>query len=208
MASPGKARAERQKLNEGALIMETILIKITGTRPLLMHSDKFSDPLNPLTKEHKALTSKRKKTDDDHEQIAKSEWLGGMYYDEKIGPYLPGVNIEAAMIAGGKLSKLGTALKRSVEVMEERCAVEYDGPRTLEKLWAAGFYDARSVKVQQARLMRYRPMFRQWSTTCTIAFDPETIDRNQVIKCMADGGMYCGVGDYRPKFGRFSVEEL
>lgn len=188
-------------------MLNTIKVRITGTRPLLMHSDKFADPLNPLTKAHKELTGKRKKTDEDHEAIAKSEWLGGLYIDDN-GPYLPGVNIEAAMIGGGKLSKLGTALKRSVEVMDEKCHIEYDGPATVEKLWEAGFYDARSVKVQSARIMRYRPMFRQWACECEIAFDPDSINREQVIMCLQDGGQYCGVGDYRPKFGRFTVEVL
>jgi len=187
--------------------MNTIKVKITGTRPLLMHSDKFADPLNPLTKAHKELTSKRKKTDEDHELIAKSEWLGGLYIDER-GPFLPGVNIEATLIGGGKLSKMGTQLKRSVEVIDERCYLEYPGPKDAEGLWAAGFYDARSVKVQTARIMRYRPIFRKWSTECEVAFDPEVINRAEVIKCLEDGGAYCGVGDYRPKFGRFTVEVI
>lgn len=188
-------------------MLNTIKVKITGTRPLLMHSDKFADPLNPLTKAHKELTGKRKKSDDDHEAIAKSEWLGGLYIDAK-GPYLPGVNIEATLIAGGRLSKLGTQLKRSVEIIDDRCYLEYDGPKTAEKLWDAQFYDARSVKVQQARITRYRPLFRSWACSCQIAFDPESINREQVIKCLEDGGQYCGVGDYRPKFGRFTVEVI
>jgi hypothetical protein len=172
-----------------------------------MHSDKFADPLNPLTKAHKELTGKRKKTDEDYEAIAKSEWLGGLYIDDK-GPYLPGVNVESAMIGGGKLSKLGTQLKRSVEVLDEKCHLVFDGPNTAEKLWDAGFYDARSVKVQSSRLMRYRPMFRKWYCEAEIAFDADSINREQVIKCLEDGGQYCGVGDYRPKFGRFTVEVL
>ncbi|RUR26812.1 hypothetical protein ELY33_17035 [Vreelandella andesensis] len=188
--------------------MEIIKVKLTGARPLLMHADIFADPLNPLTKAHKTLTGKRKKTDDDHELIAKSEWRGGMYFDEKLGPYVPGVNIEASMIAGGKLSKLGTQLKRSVEIIDDKCKLEYDGPRTVEKLWNQRFYDARSVKVQTSRLMRYRPIFNHWSLTCEVAFDPESIDRQQVIKCLQDGGQYCGIGDYRPKFGRFDVEVM
>lgn len=187
--------------------MNVMKLKIIGTRPLLLHSDKFADPLNPLTKAHKELTAKRKKTDDDHEAIAKSEWIGGLYIDEA-GPYLPGINLESCMVGGGKLSKLGTQIKRSVEVMDERCYLQYDGPKTPEGLWDAGFYDARSVKVQQARLMRYRPMFRKWSCAVEIAFDPESINEAHVLKCMADGGQFCGVGDYRPKFGRFTVEVI
>lgn len=188
--------------------MDTIKFKITGTRPLLMHADIFADPLNPLTKAHKALTSKRKKSDEDHELIAKSEWRGALYFDDTIGPYMPGVNVEACIIAGAKLSRLGTQVKRSIEVMDDRCALEYAGPRDVSKLWAGRFYDARSVGVQKARLTRYRPLFREWSFTCEVAFDNETIDRGQVIKCLVDGGLYCGLGDYRPKFGRFSVEVL
>jgi hypothetical protein len=56
--------------------------------------------------------------------------------------------------------------------------------------------------------MRYRPMFRKWAASCEIAYDPESINRDQIIKCFEDGGTYCGVGDYRPKFGRFSVEVI
>ena len=112
------------------------------------------------------------------------------------------------MVAGGKLSKLGTQLKRSAEVMDDKCKLEYEGPRTVEALWDKGFYDARSVKVSQARLMRYRPIFHRWSLECEVAFDPESIDRAQVIKCLQDGGQYCGIGDYRPKFGRFDVEVI
>lgn len=187
--------------------MQIIKLKIVGTRPLLMHSDKFADPLNPLTKAHKQLTGKRKKTDEDHEAIAKSEWLGGLYIDE-IGPYIPGINIESSLVAGGKLSKLGTQLKRSVEIMDEKCYLDYAGPKEPEALWNAGFYDSRSVKVQSARLMRYRPLFRQWSCDVSVMFDAESINRDQVIQCLKDAGIYCGIGDFRPKFGRFSVEVL
>lgn len=187
--------------------MNTIKVRITGTRPLLMNSDKLSDPLNPLTKAHKALTSKRKKTDEDSIEIAKSSWLAALYIDEK-GPYLPGINIEASVISGGKLSRMGAQLKRAIEVIDEKCHIEYTGPKKAEELWEAGFYDARSVKVQQARLMRYRPIFKKWSTTCEIAFDPEVINKEEVLKCLNDAGSYCGVGDYRPKFGRFEVEVL
>lgn len=188
--------------------MQTVKFKLTGTRPILMHSDRFSDPLDPLTKAHKALTSKRKKSDDDFEAIARSEWRGGLYFDKEVGPYIPGVMIEAVMLAGAKLSKMGTTIKRAAEVLEDRCRLDYKGPRDLEGLWNAGFYDARSVVVQRARLMRYRPIFRDWSVECTVAFDETTINRADVVKSLADGGQMAGMGDYRPKFGRFDVEVM
>jgi len=188
--------------------MQTLKFRLTGTRPLLMHADTFSDPLNPLTKAHKQLTGKRKKTEDDHEAIAQSEWRGSLYYDEELGPYMPGVNVEACMVAGGKLQKLGTTLKRAAEVWEDKCRLKYKGPRDPEAMWDAQMYDARSVVVQRQRLMRYRPIFRDWSLECTVVYDETAIDRSDIIKCLTDGGQMSGLGDYRPKFGRFEVEVL
>lgn len=185
--------------------MDTLKVKITGTRPLLMHAATLSDPLNPLSKAHKQVSGKRKKTDEDYEWLAKSEWRSSLYIDDT-GPYMPGVNIEAALIAGAKLQKLGTAIKRGVEILNDRCKLEYKGPRDAEALWDKGHYDVRGVKVGQARIMRYRPIFKEWSCECSIMFDTEIMDRASVLKCMQDAGAYCGVGDYRPKFGRFDVE--
>ena len=71
-----------------------------------MHSDKFANPLHPATKLHKALTGKRKKTDDDHEAIAKSEFFGGCYHDPAQGFYVPGQNFDASFLGGAKLQKM------------------------------------------------------------------------------------------------------
>lgn len=190
------------------MAFETISLKIVGTRPLLMHADISVDPLHPMTKKHKALTSITKKTDEVNELIARSEWRMAMYFDEKDGPYLPGFVIEAALVSGGKLSRLGAQLKRSIEVIDERCPLIYTGPRDVDGLWAKGFVDVRSVKVKQARLPRCRPMFREWATAFQVAYDNEVIDHDSVVNSMTDAGLYSGIGDYRPKFGRFSVEVL
>jgi len=50
--------------------MAIIKLKVVGESPLLLQADTLVDPLNPLTKAHKEITSKRKKTDEDHEAIA------------------------------------------------------------------------------------------------------------------------------------------
>ena len=188
--------------------MNRIKVRIEGTRPLLMHASTGADPLNPLTKQHKVLTSKRKKTDEDYEQIAKSEWLMALYYEDGSGVGIPGVSFEASIISGAKLSKLGATIKRGVEVLDDFSKLEYDGPKEPEALWKAGFYDARPVKVGQARLIRYRPVFRKWACTFEVLFDDEVINKSELLNCISDAGAYCGIGDYRPKFGRYSVQEV
>lgn len=188
--------------------MAMLKVKITGIRPLLMNADTLSDPLHPKTKAHKLLTAKRKKTDENHEEIARSSWEACMYHDEKLGPFMPGNNFEATLINAAKLSKLGTTFKRAVEVLEFKCPLEYSGPRDFDGLWNKGFVDGRSVKQQQAKIIRYRPRFEEWSFTCTIKYNSDTVDRGTLLKVIEDAGEQIGICDYRPKYGRFTSEVI
>jgi len=191
--------------------METITVEITGVSALLMHSDRGANPLDPAAKAHKALTSKRKKTDDDHEAIARSEWMLGLYHDPKLGPYLPGANIRTAMIEGAKFNKLGATFKRSTIPLTDKARLEYDGPRDPEALFEDGsFIDCRSVKVGTARLMRTRPCFHDWSCSFEMMFDSTQIELSQIESAFQQAGMMIGLGDFRPVcsgvFGRFKAK--
>jgi len=189
--------------------MEVLKVKITGLSPLLMHSARFANPLDPATKAHKALTSKRKKTDEDHEAIQKSEWFGGLYYSEKMGPFIPGVMVEACLFEAAKMQKLGKSAKRSIIVLEDQIKLEYKGPRDVEGLYSnVDFVDVRAVKVQTSKLMRCRPKFNEWSGTFEIQFNPEQIEERDIIRILEDAGSLIGIGDYRPRFGKFTVEVM
>ncbi len=193
--------------------MKTVTLKLNAESPILMHSDRYADPLDPMTKEHKVLTSKRKKQDEDHEAIAKSEWLGGLYYDDELGPYIPGQNVKAALVGAAKFHRMGATFKRAVLVLDDRIKLEYAGPRDPEKLWASPRHvDARSVVVGQSRLMRYRPKFHDWSLTVRVVFSPEMLEEEDLTRAAENAGMFVGIGDYRPEkggaFGRFSVEVI
>lgn len=185
--------------------MSFIKCKIEGSRPLLMHADVFADPLNELTKRHKLLTAKRKKTDEDHIEIAKSEWRSSLYLAGDESVIIPTTIVEAALIGAAKLSKLGTLFKRSVEVVGLEIPLIYNGPKSIESLWDKKFYDARSVKVGAAKIMRYRPRFNEWSLEFIIQFDEKNIDAHDVKKALIEAGTQIGICDYRPKFGRFDV---
>lgn len=186
--------------------MEILALRITGTSPLMMHSDKLANPLHPATKLHKELTSKRKKTDDDHLAIAQSEFLAGAYYDEKVGIFVPGANFDATFLAGAKLQKLGTHWKRGAVVMTDRSKLLYDGPAKPEGLWNdQRFVDCRGVKVGQAKIMRYRPIFLDWAAELEVAINSDVLDVEEAKKAITDAGKLIGVCEYRPRFGRFEV---
>ena len=193
--------------------MQTLTIKLTGNGPILMHSDRLANPLDPIKKKMATISGKRKKTDEDHEQMARIEWEAGMYHDADLGPYIPGRMIKSGLIAGAKKTKDGPKVKSGVLVMTDKSPLEYKGPRDIEKMWAAGsFADIRSVVVQRARLMRCRPIFSDWSATFELMFDDTVVDRADILRFAETCGQMIGIGDYRPEnggdFGRFCVEEV
>ena len=186
--------------------MEVLRVQIVGTSPLLMHSDKLANPLLPETKAHKELTGKRKKTDEDHLAIARSEFIAGLYWSQKEGVYVPGQNFDATFLAGAKLQKLGTHWKRGAVVMTDRAKIMYDGPKLPDDLWGdTSFVDCRGVKVGAAKIMRYRPIFMDWACELDLAFNPEILSESEAKKTLTDAGALIGVCEYRPRFGRFSV---
>lgn len=187
--------------------MEQITIKITGTHALMMHSDTLANPLAEVTKAHKELTGKRKKTDDDHLEIARSEFVAGAYWDETTGFFIPGQNLDATFLGGAKLQKLGVHWKRACLVLEDKVKLRHSGPDTPDELWNnKAFVDVRGVKVGQAKLMRYRPIFRQWSAELTVAVNTDVLTAQEARKAMEDGGALIGTCEYRPRYGRFGVE--
>ena len=81
--------------------MKTIRLALTGTSPLIMHSDKLSNPLDPATIAHKKLTSKRNRTEENQVAIARSEYENSLYLkDGKV--VIPTINLAASIIDGAK----------------------------------------------------------------------------------------------------------
>ena len=186
--------------------MRTLNFKVIGITPMLMHSDRFADPLNPATVAHKKLTSKRSKTADDLIAIAHSEWLGSLYYNDTLGIHVPSQNLRKNLIEGGRKFKLGKQVEAGILYADEGFKLDYNGSKDPEKLYEdKNFVDSRSVVVSRARITRYRPKFKEWSFDAEILYDETMLDLNQIENIFEKAGTI-GLGDYRPLFGRYSVE--
>ena len=189
--------------------METIKFKIVGDTIVLMHSaEKLADPLNAHTKLIKEISSKRNKTEKDHMDMSRLEWEAGIYYDEDIGPYFPAVNVEACLRSAAKLSRLGKAVERAIFVQPDLVALDYDGPRKINELFYENspFIDKRAINVKTSKVMRTRPKFPAgWSMTFTVSYMADIITKDQLILICKTAGRLIGMGDYRPRFGRFTV---
>lgn len=189
--------------------MDAISMTITGDAPLIIQADTLADPLHPLTKEYKAVTSKKKKTDADHAEMGRIEFEGGLYIDDD-GPYLPSDYIFKALVESARMNKEGKSVERAVFITADRYPIKYKGPRDLRSLaLARDFHYRKTVVVGKARTVRVRPIFREWAIDVEIIFDSAIVNRAVVVAAMERAGKYIGIGNRRPNkggnFGRFSV---
>lgn len=185
--------------------MINFTITLTGTAPLLMHNSRLSNPMDPATKALKKVISKRNKTDEDHEQIARLEFAGGLYLDPDVGPYIPGENIARALVDGAKLTKMGVKVTRGVFIATDINPLSYKGPRDDQGLWDAGHRHMASVKVGTSRTMRCRPWFSEWMVQADGVLDPSVLELDDLATIADNAGSLIGIGDWRPRFGRFTA---
>jgi hypothetical protein len=178
---------------------------VKGAAPLILHSGDLCDPLNPYAKRMKEITSKRTKTEADFQTLYDLEWEGSLYRDEDDRPIIPGENIEAMLTQAGKKRRLGDAFKAGL-LCDGEWTLDHDGPKTFDKLKAdRRFRDVRKVKIKQNSVMRCRPIFSPWSLKFTIKYLPDLLNESQVVEAVKVAGQIIGLGDYRPKYGRFVV---
>jgi hypothetical protein len=159
----------------------------------------------------KAVSGKRKKTDADFEELARLEWLAGLYrIDGDL--VIPDYVIESTMIGGAKKSKRGPQAKCGL-FFTEHASLQFDGKPdtitddTLAELFATGNYTHTiGVKVNMSKVMRTRPIFRSWSVNAVAQYDPDVLNMRDVEEMAMDAGKLVGMGDWRPKHGRFDAE--
>ena len=185
--------------------MNNTKIHIKGITPLIMHNGQLADPLCEATQLIQRLSGKRKKTLEDHKELSKAEWYGSLYVNESGAPCLPGEVIESTLAEGAKKFKLGKEAKRGI-IVADNAPLIFDGPKTADGLWEAGGYLKRAgVRIQQSRVIRSRPIFPKWECEFVISWDSNIIrDKEQLLDIVESAGQ-AGIGDWRPKFGRFAV---
>jgi hypothetical protein len=190
---------------EGKLNME-FKLNIKGKAPLIMQSITLANPLHPLAKEIKAITGKRKKTDEDLVEILRLKFFGSIYHDDQLGPFIPGENIDRCFFDAAKELKLGNRWTQSALFVEDKLPLIYEGPRSIDKLYAdLRFVDVRMVTVNRARVPMCRPIFNVWSIKPTLAFDEQRINPDDIKQIIGLAG-FQKLGTFRRRFGRFDAE--
>jgi len=55
--------------------------------------------------------------------------------------------------------------------------------------------------------MRTRPKFANWAADLNVEFVPTLLNEEDVRSFLSTAGAQIGVGDWRPRFGRFRINE-
>lgn len=182
--------------------------RIVGVAPLLMNNGQKANPHNPLVKGMKAITGKhsKKRTEDDLAELIRLEWLAGLYYQDG-RPVIPGSCVESMMVEAARKTREGQQVTAGVLVPEDHPLV-YDGPKDVESLFGGGasrWVDSRGAGVQKARVWRTRPIFPEWSLCFRLGYLPDLLSESDIGPMLAKAGQIIGLGDYRPRYGRFTV---
>lgn len=182
-----------------------VTIELTGTSPLLCHNPRMVDPEFELNRQIKAITAKRKKTDEDLSQIEKLEWYGGLYEESGI-VVQPTSKVRKCLINTAKISKQGKAVERALSFGTLNVPLIYNGPKEIDKLFAdKNFHSRLSVGVSGKRVMRVRPQFKEWALSLDGLFVEDAgLNLDDLERLVELAGIVEGIGDNRVNgYGRF-----
>lgn len=188
--------------------MYTVDVKVRGVAPLLQHRYPMPD-FATMGK------GSRKQTGSvDYSE----EWRQYMYVNSSGGIFQPATHFESSMIAAavnfkiqGKRGKTFKDLfKACIFVSPDEILFGIQQPEQLDTDADKELYlDLRPVVVNRARVVRVRPAFKAgWELEFTIECIDDGINSDTLQDVLTLAGKSVGVGDYRPRFGRFSVSKF
>ena len=170
--------------------MKTIDVKIEGLSALLMHA-------YPL----QTIEAMEKKSPAEQAELS-------VYRDPETGElYIPGPNVQRALVSGASYSKgkgrgnLSRVAAACLLVSPERIGL---GVREYA-------IDSRPVVVPatKGRVLRHRPRLEKWRCSFELEYDETLLTEAQARRIVDDTGSRVGLLDFRPEkrgpFGRFMV---
>ncbi len=195
-------------MNEATMLT----LKLTGTKPMLMHNGRLANPLDPHTRAVAAISKKRNKTDKDLAELAQLESRGSMW---ETPDGLLGVPVEAVwrcLWDSAKAFKLGEDVKRAIIPTLEIAPLLIGGSVQKCDTYLAdapGRLSYRSVVINRRRTMRARPIIPVgWEVTVSMEILTDVLEPEKLVPVIQRAGRLTGIGDWRPIWGTFTAEIL
>ncbi len=184
-----------------------VVTELIGTTAMLMHNIRLANPDDEIAKQISAISSKRKKTEEDRKEIARLEFMGSLYIDSGM-IVIPTSNIRKCFVEGAKVTKNGRNVQRALQPVALSTKLVYDGPQTVEGVVNDhSFYDQTLVNVGRNRVVRTRPRFMPpWGLRCEWELVTSLLDLSTLQSIVQQAGVIEGLGDNRTNgYGRFEA---
>lgn len=188
---------------------------IIGLTPMIIHNGRTASPLNEYSKRMKEITSKRKKTEEDINELLLIQWEGALYWDEKIGLNMPIENLMAALLKAARKHKMGPMISGFVfdEPIGFPILTEYHN--NWEKFKAhQGNKFIKAVTIQRSKTLSCRPMFNKWELKFDFRVDEEVLSIDEAKMILGTMSSRIGLGVWTPShpkpgnYGRFVIKEM
>jgi len=134
--------------------------------------------------------------------VPEEEAQAALYLDEDGNYVEPASHIEGSLVKAGATFKhkgrktYKDLFKAALFVEPELIPLETEGYEV----------DTRPAVVQRARIWRSRPLFKKWEMEFTIVNIADDLVAARIVKeILEHAGTSVGIGDFRPRFGRFEV---
>lgn len=174
----------------------TVHVSIQGDAPLLLHAWSNEDV---KAKSEAKKGSSEKRTDNLESYIHRND-------DKHI--CLPGEYLRQSMILAAKNQPDPRSPRKSMMDLAKASLVVLNDLSVINGgVTEWDYLDQRRVVIQRSGVTRQRPAFKSgWVAGFSImSLSPEYIDYQMMYRLLCDAGRFCGLGDFRPTFGRFMV---
>ena len=181
--------------------IKTFRVKIKGVKPLLMHSTRV-------------MTESPKMPRGGH-LPPKEEAELATYRNKKGELVIPGDSLLGAIKAAATDFKVkGKGKTTYKKFVDSGLEIGKDAVLTPQEYEI----DSRPVVISRSRIIRSRPRFDEWEATFDVqvldpdtwldSFDEEYSGGGNLRDMIEAAGMFKGLCDFRPRFGRFKVESF
>jgi hypothetical protein len=179
-------------------MVKKIKVQIEGLRPYLQHRRASSQ--QEVEQMNKIIKILQKNSFD--LEASKQEAEMGAYKNGE-GYYIPAEQIQEALInAGARIQVKGQGKRTYKNYMKSYVFVE---PQEILLTPQEYQLDRRYVKVHGSGINRNRPRFDNWKATFQLLITDDSLPLKDIKEILEIAGSRVGIGDYRPRYGLFSV---
>ena len=205
--------------------MNTIIVRIVGTTPLIVHKWSEKAKKEILDKQMNATKTKKKDT-----KNPVADFISGAYWMTGEPEEPTAEAFKAAVAAGAKWGFPVTAIKQAAIMAASRNGIDVKTTTLRGSFFIRGEGNdmlaeikgcvpemredmVRVGGISKVADIRFRPMFKNWHMDLVIDYNANgMITPEQIINLINLGGFTCGIGEWRPEkdgsYGMFKVDAV